>query len=84
MSGTPEPAAPGTVAPAVVQLTQADLSQLLEAVFTRAKTDVEAGPSAFMTGIKNTFADAKANLPMIVISLMAAAGLALHFVKLPL
>ena len=81
MSGTPDPAAPGS---APVLLSQADLAQLIEQAAKNTVADVRAGPSAVVTAFKKGVMDVKTHLPQIIVALMAAAGLALHFVKLPL
>jgi hypothetical protein len=88
MTATTEPSAPGTPAtPApstTVILTQADLSQLAKQMLEVAKADVSAEPSKLVTQIKAGATSLWTNSPQIVVALMAAAGLALHFVKFPL
>jgi hypothetical protein len=88
MTVTTEPSAPGTpatpVPSATVILTQADLEQLAKQFIAVAKADVAAEPSKLVTQIKAGATSLWSNSPQIVVALMAAAGLALHFVKFPL
>src|ERR1700677_2875033 len=98
MTATTEPAVPGAAAapttpvtvassPASVTLTEASFLQLLKQAGIDAKTDVVSAPSRLGTAVKAVPSELEAlvkkvNWPMVIIAVVAAAALAMHFPKL--